>query len=177
VPRTLALLLALALAACGAKKADLTEEDVRDLVPAAASIPKKMLNEIAEAGASVSPKTMSTLPLSLLLMSVSFEKDTEDLHRLHVPGVNLKIWVNAPRSSVTTFPEDCLSDVVCETAPGGDRASGSFLFSRPGLVGGRVEFEAEWTEDGWRMVEFRLPAVNAKTRLDGEGNWKAFEEE
>ncbi|MHC4472741.1 MAG: hypothetical protein ACYTDY_14740 [Planctomycetota bacterium] len=169
------LIVLVLLSGCGSEDR-LTPEQAKALIPTAAGAPESALREIAQVGAAVSPKTLPTMPLSLLLTAVRVD-DSPDLRRLSdgapAPAKVAEMWVEASTGVVTLFPADSLSDV--EVRSEGDRATGSFRFRREGLVEGKVEFTAERTETVWRIVEFRLPATGDATRLQPDGTWRAEE--
>ena len=180
--RKFVFLAALLVVGCGANTemtpvAELTPEAALPLIHSAASIPESLLDEVTSAGASVSPRTMSTFPLSMLLTAVKVG-ETEDLRRLwkegDAPLSPAEMWQPASPGRLTLLPLKAISEIEVETE--GDQATGSFRFRRERMVEGLAEFSAERTGDGWRIVEFRIPAADASTHLQEDGAWKLAED-
>lgn len=179
--RDITLVAVVLVTACGAapdmtseEAPALTPEEALSLIHGAASIPKSLLVEVTDAGASVSPKTLSTIPLSMLLLSVEIpETETEDLRRLweegDAPDVG-DLWVSAGPGRLTLLPQQSISDIEIKSKRA--LAEGSFRYRREGAMEAKIEFHAERTADGWRVVQFRLPAAAATTALAENGAWK-----
>jgi hypothetical protein len=167
----LSVALVLLAAACGGSEG-FGPEDVLDLVPEAAAVPEATFRHIREAGASFSPQSLKDVPLSLLLTMVQFQ-DSQDLRRLssETPAELGRMWRPVPGNRRTLLTEGRLSEIDARAEA--DRAVGSFRFRLEGIAEGRVEFSAEKAEDGWRIVEFRLPGANVRTSLRPDGTWEA----
>jgi hypothetical protein len=162
-----------AACAVGPTRTGLSAEDVRDLVPAASAVRMETLDEIVRLGAWVDPRKLPEMPLSLLLLSVRIDRESEDLRSLPAADgaePEADLWVVVTGGRATVFPAECLREV--EVLTNGDRATGKFRFRREGLGEGLVEFSAERIDDRFRIVEFRLPAVGATTRLGADGLWR-----
>ncbi len=180
--RNFVLLAALMMVGCGANaelppESDLTPEAALPLIHSAASIPESLLDEVRSAGASVSPRTMSTFPLSMLLTAVKVG-ETEDLRSLWKEGdarlTGAEMWQVASPGRRTLLPLKAISEIEVQTE--GDQAKGSLRFRRERMMEGLAEFSAERTAEGWRIVEFRIPAADASTHLQEDGAWKLAED-
>ncbi len=159
-----------------ASSGDLTAKQAQPLIHSAAAIPATLLEEVTAAGATVSIWTMSTCPLSILLLSVKVG-ETEGLRSLwkegdpRLPPDRLRLPAETGR--VTLIPLEGIS--ILEISTEEDHATGTLQFRREGLLEGKGEFDEERADGDWRIVEFRIPAGGAKTTLQEDGSWKPAE--
>jgi hypothetical protein len=169
------LLLVLLLLAC-ASSPEFPEDVATDLVLDAAAVPLPFLDEISAAGAGFHPRTASTFPFSLLLLSVPFG-ETEDLRRLRPtdapPPTPRELWVEAGEGRVTLLPAGTISGI--EVTTDGAFATGSFRFRRENLLEGRATFQAVHVDGAWRVTELALPTMETAVRLRADGTWELVE--
>jgi len=169
-------LVLVALVACGRDRGPLTPEDAKALVLEAAEIPRALLDEVTAAGHDWHPGTASTLPFSMLLLSVPFP-DSEDLRRIPTPGeaplTPRQLWLDAGSGRITLLTGEHITELTVEEEA--ETAAGSFRFRRPNVAEGRATFRARRTEGGWEVVELGLPAVDAAVARRRDGTWGIIE--
>jgi hypothetical protein len=148
-----------------------------DLLFAAAEVPDSLRQEVAAAGASLSPKTLSSFPFSMYLLALKAEPGTDDLRALSPePGAApLELWVRTRSGFSTVLPDGSFSDVVVQVD--GDSATGSARFRREGMVEGNVEFTARKVDGAWELTEIGVPDQGGVIRRDSAGAWKLHETE
>ena len=164
------VLAVLLLFGCGASGPEaLSPAAAEAMVLKAAEVPRALLDEVSGLGPALSPDRLSSLPLSLLLLSVRIEADSDDLRRLAMAGDGTWVppWAAVEGGNVTFLTAEGVTDVEVKTD--GSRATGSFRFRREQLAQGRATFVAEADGETWRIVELALPATGDAIRRGPDG--------
>ena len=159
------------------------EDEIRDLLPAAASMSLDAMNQLASSPASPtldSVKSQSLTAIFLFLQPSHVDVSEENFQR-HVawltptyphPADFIKpMMASEGDGYASVIQPGSVSDLSCTLEEG--RATGSATFTLAGILEGTIDYSARRENDSWLITSFEIPHLQAKTVLQEDGTWKA----
>jgi hypothetical protein len=169
----LAVICGGAVAGAPVPEPTLTVEQVKALLPEAASISIKEFKALAE---SPAPRTLPNHSLTMEFGSAPPDKpEKSDFRFLGDEPVQphklaQALSVSEKKGYASVIQPEYITD--CTLKVEGDKATGVVSFRAKGLYEGTVGYTARRMEGMWRVVEFDLPKSKVKLTRGGDGTWK-----
>lgn len=155
-----------------------TAAQARKLIPEAAGVPSKELQDIFQAPnpGALQPKNGDSLTWAVLHLqpaaaakSFQFTDEVPNPAKLAQAVSGPKRLDGSFRAVATVIQPEYITD--CTAKVDGDAATGVVTFKADGAYQGAVEYTARKKDGAWRVEEFRLPDLKVTLTLGADGKW------
>ncbi|MCE9566643.1 MAG: hypothetical protein K8U57_31860 [Planctomycetes bacterium] len=176
------LVTVFATAAFSRADADFTAEKAKALIPQAAGMLSKELQDIAQSpnpSAITKPSTGYSLTWAILnyapgedakkITSFQFQDEQVNPSKLAFAISGPKDKDGKYRNYASVIQPEYITDCTCKV--NGNTATGTVTFKAPKAYEGKVEYTARKKGETWRIEEFRLPDLKITVAIGDDGTW------